>query len=258
MVLGRNRRVGFVDWNSEEERERSARGVAFRAKRKQRKVAQRNNRNALQDERAWEGAHRTRIIAATWTALTDAGNEGRIGDLVRDLNRGGGRRPPILFQLLRNLHEWFRASPFWGRLRVHAHQQRAYDTRDMIHNLRRMNVSLAEIQRLTVNAVDREEVETILFAIGGNETFANTFIPPPPAPPPPPILSSSEGEEENAVVAGQRRDAPDNNNAGNAADQGPPAPDNNAGNPAGRRRRRAPRNDDDPDDERAAARRRTG
>ncbi len=64
------RRVGFLNWDSDEERERSQKGVAYRQKQKQQKMARRQ-----QDIRNAE---------EVWNALIDPSKEGTISDFVRN------------------------------------------------------------------------------------------------------------------------------------------------------------------------------
>jgi hypothetical protein len=92
------RRVGFLNWDSDEERERSQKGVAYRQKQKQQKMARRQ-----QDIRNAE---------EVWNALIDPSKEGTISDFVR--NNLVAR---VFFENFQGLFAAFRRSPLWGRLR---------------------------------------------------------------------------------------------------------------------------------------------
>jgi hypothetical protein len=170
------RRVGFLNWDSDEERERSRKGVAYRQKQKQQKMARRQ-----QDIRNAE---------EVWNALIDPSKEGTISDFVR--NNLVAR---VFFENFQGLFAAFRRSPLWGRLRNP--RGPPYSIRDMLHYLHISGISFGELQQ-----ADTEEFQFLirLMTIGIIPDFGDRFVSRPAVS----ATSSEDYSQDNVAGRGQR------------------------------------------------------
>jgi hypothetical protein len=166
------RRVGFLHWDSDEERERSRKGAALRQTRKQQKMARRQEYIRSAEE--------------AWNALIAPSNEGIISDFVAN------RESAVFFVLLQGLFAEFRRSTLWARLRNPGSPP--YTTRDMLHHLRRSGVSFAELRQ--ADTAQFGFVER-LGTIGNIPVFRERFIRP--------AVSASSSEDSQDALEGRGR-----------------------------------------------------
>jgi hypothetical protein len=176
MTSKRTRRVEFFNWDSDDERERSQKGVVFRQKRKQRKIARRQKD--------------IRSAQDVWSVFIDPLNEGPISDFARNNH--------VFFVTFQSLFRAFRRSPLWGRLR-NPQAEGPYSASAMIHILRRSGVSFTELQQ-----ADNEEFQFLdwLRTIGGIPGFVDRFLSRPIV-----SASSSEDSQDSRARRGQRAEA---------------------------------------------------
>ena len=121
------KQVSFLDWDSDEERERSQRGVRFRQTLRLRK---RNRKRA----KAMERQQKEQV----WSALIDAQNQGPLGDRVRDEPNG------FFWWSLQHFFGSFRRSPLW---QPRGEPQERYRVGDMLAIFRDSSATFDDIRQ---------------------------------------------------------------------------------------------------------------
>lgn len=163
-----SKRVDFLNWDSDEERKRSQKGVEFRRKQKQRKMAVRGD---------------GRLAEEAWNALMEAENFGDISEFA------GAQENHIFHVMLKALFDSFKRSDLWPDYRNLPSPMRP---RDYLHYLHRARVSFDDLRDN-----NQHDFVRILHNIGSDPAFQARFLRP--------VISATSSDDTQDSARGARR-----------------------------------------------------